>query len=1658
MRSIKKFLSLLLSAALAFTPPLAYPAFDPVNDDTDIFLANPNITAERPNVLIVLDNTANWNQPFANEKNALVQVVTNLSDQFNVGLMMMPETGNPNDITDGGYVRFHVRQMTDGTNGTPPNKPNLASLVNNLHILNDKGNNATHGAALYEAYLYYGGKTALSGDGKFKTDHSATPDPLLSPLPGRALPGNAGPPPLPVPDSTYNSPIADGCQKNFIILISNGPADNNVTELAGVENNLARLTGKTPPDIIGVTPSGRQGNWSDEMAKYMANADVHSGFAGVQNVYTYVVEVNPGLTGLGPDWTAVMKSTASNGKGKYFGVTDDASGSAIVDALNAIFTEIQAVNSVFAATTLPVSVNVRGTNLNQVYVGVFRPDANKSPRWLGNLKMYQLALDTATNTVFLADAAGNPAENPVTGFVTGSARSFWTSTTGFWAFRDAALNGVGGPSDLPDGDLVEKGGAAEQIRLTYPNAQTPQGGETLRKVYTCTNGGSFTSQCAPSGGGGAPGSSLSATPFADNNTDITANLLDLGTRLVSPLTGFETKAVTSLTDRRAVTLSNAPAGAVDVTLLSNGATTRTITNLTTAVPRIVTSLSAAVPNIQNNAISSIAKSGAAFVVTTASALQSAFVAGASVTISGNSVSSYNGVWSIVAVTAANKFTIPGPAGNPGSGTGGNAQVSAGTADSTTATGVLASHGFSLGQSVTIAGASPAQFNGTFTIVDVPDANTFKYFITPAAGAATGTITASGNTTTATATTSTDHGFANGSSVTISGANPTGYNGTFTITSVPSTTSFTYTVASALSTNTASPVFSVQGGSTTVTATATAHGFVNGQTVNITGADIAGYNGTFNITFVDANTFSYTTTSVLPANNTYPVKASAGTQLLVTATLPNHGFNIGDSVIIEGGTEPLHTSSGAGFPGGFPIIAPVTANTFTYENAAANAASVPPTGSYTARPPTLSSKAFATVTAHGYGNPGDTKEVLIAGASDAAYNGTKTVTVVDANTFSYPMTTAPGPNTSASVTSSIKTTTARATSVAHGFSTNDSVTIAGATPAAFNGTFTVTVTGPSNFTYTIGSVQGDATGTITASGTASADRTNLIRWVRGEDNFQDENSSGSTTDIRASVHGDVLHSRPAVVNYNRFGGDNDVYIFYGANDGIFHAVKGGTTNDTGDTSGLQPGQEAWGFIAQEFFGSLKRMRNNSPTVSSSFKKPYFMDGSIATYITDANGDGKFVAADGDRVILYITMHRGGRLVYALDVSDPLDPKFMWKIDNTTSGFGELGQTWSTPVVVATGLQGYSSPVLVFAGGYDPAVDDIDPSTVSSFTATAVTTAAGTVNRTMGRAVYVVDALTGALIWRGLGTNSDSSGGAPTTTVSGMDYAIPADVTVVKNESGGATNRAYVGDTGGNMWRIDFNSSGGGSNLSGTTVTKIASVADPGTLPGGLRKFLHGPDVVRLTGFDAVLVGSGDREHPFDTGVINRFYMFKDKGSDAGPVTGTDPVTAPTIVESAMFDATTNCIQDASACAPGQTQADALTALGNSSGWYITLGSGEKVVGNAVSLGGTTFFNTNQPSAAAGGGACGANLGIARQYQVSTADATATTDLNAGGGLTGADRSSIYAGGGYLPSPVHVVVELGGKPVEAVISGIKVGEPPGTTLQARLRKYWYKEIDR
>ena len=63
-----------LLAALLITPVLA------MAEDIDLFVGADPATVDVPNVLIVLDNTANWNTAFTNEKAALVSVFDGLPE------------------------------------------------------------------------------------------------------------------------------------------------------------------------------------------------------------------------------------------------------------------------------------------------------------------------------------------------------------------------------------------------------------------------------------------------------------------------------------------------------------------------------------------------------------------------------------------------------------------------------------------------------------------------------------------------------------------------------------------------------------------------------------------------------------------------------------------------------------------------------------------------------------------------------------------------------------------------------------------------------------------------------------------------------------------------------------------------------------------------------------------------------------------------------------------------------------------------------------------------------------------------------------------------------------------------------------------------------------------------------------------------------------------------------------------------------------------------------------------------------------------------------------------------------------------------------------------------------------------------------------------
>jgi len=573
--------------------------------------------------------------------------------------------------------------------------------------------------------------------------------------------------------------------------------------------------------------------------------------------------------------------------------------------------------------------------------------------------------------------------------------------------------------------------------------------------------------------------------------------------------------------------------------------------------------------------------------------------------------------------------------------------------------------------------------------------------------------------------------------------------------------------------------------------------------------------------------------------------------------------------------------------------------------------------------------------------------------------------------------------------------------------------------------------------------------ITASTVTAA---NLINWARGDDTYaagdaaagrESSSPPDASITIRGSVHGDVLHSRPAVINY---GGSTGVVVFYGANDGMFRAVNGNQPNNptdsskpmgnctvsstcaltmkdaTGATTNVPPGGELWSFVPPEFYPGLQRLYQNSPslklgTLATGSAKNYFFDGAPSVYQNSATG----------KAYIFLSARRGGRLLYALDVSDPTNPKFMWKRSNADTGFAELGQTWSQPKVAM--IKGHANPVLIFGAGYDTS-EDVEPPNTD----------------TMGRGIFIVDAVTGNVLWQaGPGGTGSSCTGNP-CKLAEMTYSIPADITLVDRDFDGNIDRLYAADTGGNIWRVDLQPTGSG-DLSTWQATQVAALGGSGATK---RKFFYPPDVVLTKTYDVVLDITGDREHPLLThqanGIVNRFYMIKDTKvgmSASGWTTVRDDTSSSAdIAPTALFKATNTIPYD-----------------GSLSGFFVTLaGAGEKGVNAPTTVGGLVYFGTNQPIIPSSN-TCQANLGTARSYAVNF--------------LTGASTFRLLDGGGLAPSPVFgiVTVNVGGteRKLPFLIggaggsgadgkSGLGAQKPVIPVKNVRKRTYWYRETDR
>jgi Tfp pilus tip-associated adhesin PilY1 len=1523
MKKIQAFALILAFMVMGYTSTLHA-------EDVDIYVDNAGTTGV-PNVLFVMDNGADFSadakipcnfytgttevpslggKAAGVEQCALVDVINSLEDsKVNIGILTSNGNNFATDVRNTSDDAYHEICSTDVggcllrklTLMDAAGKASLVKFIKSWKMDNSansatgfgiKVNTATPATMMQEAWAYYRGKVGMSGK-SYATDI-----------------------------------VGSGCQKNFIIFIANGqssPASETTpspfdgtnaltsVQVAATADQKIKITDtiKFSPATCGATSvvastntNNWSVNWADEWARLAYQQDGGAVDAeDKQNIISYTVAVvnetiNPTCT---PDYPALMTSMANVGGGKFFKTSTAAD---IKAALSKILNEVQAVNSVFSSASLPVSVNSEGTYLNQIYLGMFRPDRSGSPRWLGNLKQYQ-AIRVGTNIV-MGDSTGAEAISSAgTGFISPNAISFWTKQNlatapddagGFWKNdkKGEPLSGF----DKPDGEVVEKGGVAQQLRLeSLTSTFDGAGGTTVnpRRVYTFCPSGTCTFALTDSSNEfSTANAGIGAGAFGSSTTVPIVSIVRTGTSALVTTNGnhgFSTGTI--------VTISNASQNEYNVTqaVTVNSVTTFTIAGL----PDYPTTPSAGTYTIRNEglaptSITSIVRATStsgnknfeAATVTTSAA--HGFTTTSTVVITNANDTVYNANWTPTAVTATTfEINVPiyptatavntykakfPPTAYPAK------TVTITKLSSTSFKGDLAAHGFWVGQTVIISGSTESKYNDTFTIATVPDVNSF-------------TINKSGLTSAATSS--------SGSIVV-----------DFTSKTLGSVTrAATTSPATAVVTGAPALFF---GSETAPTSTRTLNISRNTGTNANEGAYEA---GDVTITCLDASCTSFS----------YPI--------LVTPSVTQSS-----------------TSMVAALPGSTSVSIPA------------------------------------------------------GGISRASSGNIATVSGVTANVF------ASGQNV---------VITASGTALSN--------------ESAYVGTWPITCTAPCT-EFTFGPVTltpaSPATGSNMQAFSSSSppDRDTIIKWLRGADNYGDEKGPGGTVTVRPSIHGDVLHSRPLVVNY---GDSRGIAVFYGSNDGLFRAVNG---NQTAAIGSVPAGGELWSLILPDHYGAINRQRLASPelkfpasTLSSAQPKDYFIDGPTGAY-QKLTPTGTI-----DKAYIYLTMRRGGRFLYAVDVSTPTAPVVLWKKDVTSTGFEELGQTWSRPRVTLLETDAAASsptPVLIFGAGYDTAQDAEPPGT-----------------DTMGRGIYVVNALNGNLIWSATKSCTTS---ATCLNVADMKYAIPSEIAFVDRNYNGYTDKMYFGDLGGNVWRVDVKTA-----TSNWAVTKLAALGcatgacSAGTTP---RKFFFPPSVLTVRegagSFDAISIVSGDREHPLKStatgssyNVADRFFMLMDRGTTVGG-TGTTGITADP-----MFNATsTQYIDD-----------------GANSGFYISFATGEKGVNAPLAVNGNIFFATNRPVDRTA--TCAANLGQAKAYAVSP--------------FLGSSTSNILSGGGLPPSAVSGLITLtnpdGTTSTEKFCIGCGVTTPPdaapdtpaaapcdsalqictpNTVIPKQMRRtYWYKK---
>ncbi|HEX9901090.1 MAG TPA: PilC/PilY family type IV pilus protein, partial [Candidatus Methylomirabilis sp.] len=400
--------------------------------------------------------------------------------------------------------------------------------------------------------------------------------------------------------------------------------------------------------------------------------------------------------------------------------------------------------------------------------------------------------------------------------------------------------------------------------------------------------------------------------------------------------------------------------------------------------------------------------------------------------------------------------------------------------------------------------------------------------------------------------------------------------------------------------------------------------------------------------------------------------------------------------------------------------------------------------------------------------------------------------------------------------------------------------------------------------------------------------------------------------------------------------------------------------------------------------------------------FFADSSPTASDVKIGGAWKTVVIFGER--------RGGRTYHALDVTDTANPQYLWSFTDS-----KMGETWSEPVIGKVRLaNGTDKFVALVGGGYDTAQ-----------------------NNNTGKAVFAIDIADGTKLWEyynAAGSTDDRQY---------MNFSIPANMTATDINVDGYLDRLYIGDVGGQVWKFDLSapattSSGLVDNWLGK---RLFAAPLTGTNPPAVGEYyaaqaIYGSIIPAYDDLDNLWLyfGTGDRNHPNNTTVPNRIYGITDSPS---------MTNGTALTESNLVDVTS-----ANNTAP--------------QGWYIRLGTNEKILASADVFNKVVFFSSFTPVSTT---ICGSN-GDAKLYAVQMSTGYAALDwANGAGLLTTSSATDVRAktiGTGIPSKPIVIITDTGATITSSVITATTSQQlpsnpaPPPTAMRRVL--YWRELVRR